>query len=505
MIQPALVESRRRNAALKEALLKQRGAHKAFEALQPFGGRVVEKQQSDKTVEDYFRSFLQKEILQKAVPSSGTTTLFHGADGLFGDCSINRDVIVSIVQPTGILAALPAYGTRGEVSKFATLTGYDPDGGDPEPAEPCDDAPSGVYKGCVIKTNLGRIARETQTIDIDDVIKRANAGDTDFQLRGTLLRQQGGLSMDLNLNNRQVLNVVVQSEMAGVGIAHFRKISQLVWRGDPVNSNVGGGYKEFSGLDMQIETGILDINGVACPSLDSKVVDWAYTPINGTTPDGSSIVDVLADMEFYLWNLAEDTGLNPVRWVIVMRPMAWRALTEIWPCIFNTNRCATAVADGTLFIDGQNMQAEIREMRRSMQLPLNGRTYDVITDTGILEQNSTTTPASLSAGEYASTIYFVPITISGGFPVTYIEYLNYRASSVEVNFGGLASKVRFWTDDGKFMWALQEKNFCFKLQAKIEPTVILRTPQLAGKIENVKYTARMPIRSAFPGEPTYVS
>jgi hypothetical protein len=124
----------------------------------------------------------------------------------------------------------------------------------------------------------------------------------------------------------------------------------------------------------------------------------------------------------------------------------------------------------------------------------------VIIDDGIFEFNVTNNGNCL-AGQYASSVYFVPLSIDGGFPVTYFEYVDYRQTSKETAF--LNGKETFWTDDGRFMWAYEGINFCYKLKLKIEPRIVLRTPQLAGRIDHVKYVPLQHLRSSNPADTNY--
>ena len=82
-------------------------------------------------------------------------------------------------------------------------------------------------------------------------------------------------------------------------------------------------------------------------------------------------------------------------------------------------------------------------MRREMQLTVNGRTYDVVTDTGIFEHNNINN-GNLAAGEYASSIYFIPLQIVGNIPATFMEYVDYRQAQPDVSllsgFGGASSR-----------------------------------------------------------------
>jgi hypothetical protein len=138
-------------------------------------------------------------------------------------------------------------------------------------------------------------------------------------------------------------------------------------------------------------------------------------------------------------------------------------------------------------------------MRNGMYLDVNGRRYRVVTDTGIFEQNNANT-AGVPAGHYRSSIYFVPLTITGGFPVTYREYVDYRQAQPDISLlRGLEDF--FWTDNGVFSWAVEQIKWCYKLALKTEQRVILRTPQLAGRVDNIQYAPMQHLRDSDPDSP----
>ena len=126
--------------------------------------------------------------------------------------------------------------------------------------------------------------------------------------------------------------------------------------------------------------------------------------------------------------------------------------------------------------------------------------FDVVLDDGIFEQDSTN-DANLLAGEYASTIYFVPLTIVGNFPVTYREYLDYHHPVADANVALLQGRQDFWTDGGVYSWAIEQQKWCYKLSLKTEQRIVLRTPHLAGKIQNIKYIPLQHLRSSDPASP----
>jgi len=92
------------------------------------------------------------------------------------------------------------------------------------------------------------------------------------------------------------------------------------------------------------------------------------------------------------------------------------------------------------------------------------------------------------------------MTITGNFPVTYLEYVDYRAAARDVAL--LHNTQQFWTDRGLYSWAVEYQKWCYKLTAKIEPRIVLRTPQ--GKIQNVRYEPLQHLREPYPDSPYFV-
>lgn len=448
------------------------------------------------------QTVILKEIAQggphtkAAVANTNTATLLHGATGLFSGQGIERDVITAVVRPQGLAATLPAFGSVYTDPRFASITGVSGDIGS-EPTNPCDDAPAGYLQGCNLTAQFGRVQRDTQTIEIDQVILRRNRGDlTDLLLRGQLLGGVGGITTPGNLTQDQILNIVTKSEMVQVGVRVERKLNTLTWQGSPSNNTAGGGYKEFPGLDNQIATGQVDADtGTTCPALDSDIKDFAYDLVGG---NGRDIVEYLSMLEFYLRYNAERMGLTPVEWVVVMRPELWFELSAVWPCSYLSHKCSTDAGTNPIVINDNNNVAMRDAMRNGMYIDINGNRYPVVTDTGIYEHTNITS-GSVPAGQYASSIYMVPLRITGNFPVTYWEYVDYRQAVMETNL--LNGQQTFWTDDGRFFWNYDQNGFCFKLQAKTEPRVVLRTPQLAGKVQNVRYSPLQHLRDADPDNP----
>ena len=438
---------------------------------------------------------IRKELATKAPASVNNATMLTQPGGLFSVPGIDRNVVSTHVHPRGLGSALPAFESALDDPRYSFLLGVTDTTG-AEATNPCDDAPAGFMKSGSLTARFGRIMRQTQTIEIDKLLHQKRGTTTDLRLIGSMLGNQVGMPMMPDADPTQL---VIQSEMVGVGVQMERKLSRMVWQGTPGNNTSGGGYMEFPGLDNQIATGHVDADtNTAMPAADSDVKDFTYNAVDGT---GKDIVEYLSMMEYFLYHLAERTGMLPVQYAVVMRPELWFELSAVWPCRYMTHRCSDSSNNSPMVINDNNNVAMRDQMRDGEFILINGRRYPVITDDGIYEATNIT-DGNVPAGSYASSIHFVPLRVRGNFPVTYWEYIDYRNVGRQLSPMGMGAKqVPFWTDNGRFLWVYRDNSFCFDLQAKIEPRLVLRTPQLAGKIDNVLYSPLQHLRSPYPDSP----
>ncbi len=267
----------------------------------------------------------------------------------------------------------------------------------------------------------------------------------------------------------------------------------MIWQGNPAN-NVGSGYMEFNGLSTLISTGKVDYHsGTTCPALDSDVKNFNYQDINSIDATGNfRIVRQLEYLEAYLYHNADRMNLTPVEWVICMRPELWYELSMIWPVAWMSTRnvvwpagAANAIGSTSFNIDATRVREMVQEMQSGMFMYINGRRHGVVLDDGIFEYNSTN-DANLAQGEFASDIYFVPLRYLGGRPGTYLQHKDYRAGATEIALSN--SDDFYWTDAGRFLWTVERIKFCYTMSSQIEPRIVLKVPQLAGRLNLVKYT-----------------
>jgi len=458
-----------------------------------------------KTVNDLVAALKQGDLVNKDALAAGHAgTLLHGPGGMFNTPGLSSALISTHVKSRGLGYLLPAFPSNEVAPYFGFITGFGEEIGS-EPNAPCDDAPTGYMKSGTLTAKFGHVSRDTQTIRLPDTIKKINRADfTDLTLINSVLNQNGADTLyPPSVNEAGMLDMVTKAEQVIAAVNMERKVSKLLWSGDATGANdtPGGGYVEFPGLDNQIATGQVDAeNNQAMPAADSLVLDFGYQDVAT-----SDIVEFMEEAEDFNYNLAEDTGVGPVEGALVMRPNTFRSLTSVWPIQYNTQPEMAIIAgsEARVIIDARANITDRDAMRNGLYLDLNGKRFNVVLDTGIVEENNATNPSDLNAYEYASSIYYIPLKIVGGLPVTYWEYLNHQLSVPQTQL--LQGMQTWWTDGGRWLWSMDGKFTCFKVKMETDPRIVLRTPHLAWKIQNVKYTRMVALRDPDPENDYWVN
>lgn len=434
----------------------------------------------------------------------------HGPGGLFGALGLSRGVISTHTQITGSLGEiLPIQASKDMYPYFPYITGF-LRSDQKEKNAVCDNPVDvGNMKTCVQTATFGRKEFKTRQAEVNRIGQRVNRGEfDDLQLENSpLVNQMGGLMagfMGLRNEAAALAGNDVVMRMIEVGVAFQRWYCPQVFLGNPTNNSAGGGYKEFPGLDILISKNKVDaFSGQSCPSLYSDIKSFGYRQVDSSVdPD---IVKVITTMMRILNSKAAQQNLAPADIRMVMREELFYALSEIWPCRYITYRCSNIASADTDPIGSYSVETALRmrdEMRAGNFLWVDGRRVPVILDNCIPEDNHADN-AAIPIGGFASDIYFVPFTARGGTIRTlFWEYYDYRIDTLPA-MNGLPAW--FWTDNGAFLWSMKAPdNWCFELIAKTEPRIILRTPQLAGRLTDVAYTPLQHTDDPLPSQDYHV-
>lgn len=433
----------------------------------------------------------------------------HGPNGLWSVPGMERDVISTRVRPRGLAGVLPARGTNTMNPLYPYLTGFT-DPAETQPENVCDDPPTaGQMKNCIQTAVFGRYSYQTRVIDLTQLGQIINRSEfTDLRLvNDPLAGTTPGITRPATTPGRTSLTNEVSARFAEVGIKFQNKLMRQLWEGNPANNTGGGGYQEFLGLESLIGTGKVDaVTGAACPALNSLVVNAAFKNVNDNT--GDTIFELLTYAMRVLSSNAEAMGLSPATWALVMPEPMFYEVTAQWPCTYMTYRCITE-SGGQAGVNAGDMVAMRDEMRNNRYLVIDGVRYNVIVDDA-LNVDVNADNASIPVGSFGSTIKIVPLTVAGNIAATFWEYFDFGGPGAMMSSDvlGLAPGLRdfFWSDGGQYVWHTKPPvNWCVQWLGMMRPRVILRTPHLAGEINNVVYTPLMSPRQPFSGDPNYVN
>lgn len=428
-----------------------------------------------------------------------TTGFIHGPGGSLSFPGISQDVFHTIVGARGLIGQLPVAPAIDTNPIYAIITGITADTG-AEKTDVCDDAPvSGIVKTCYTTSVYGRYERMTPNIEINKLGQITNRGEPlDLRLIGSPIQNTG-----LFLNSgpaatsgpAEILNNEINNRMWALSVSLHRLLSQQLWTGTPSANTAGGGYAEMTGIDLLVNTGHVDaLSQTACPSVDSLISNFNYGNIS---ENGGDIVELFTYHFRYLRDLAFRTGVNPVRWVIAMRPEVFQELTAVWPCAYLTYRCSFGDNDAARVLVDGNEQVKMRdEMRGGSYLVIDGERVEVVVDDGIPEA---TGPAN--AASFSSNIYILPMSILGGKAVLYLEHFDFSNPSISA---ASALAPNMFRVEGPWIMTHKVRNWCLQVQVKIEPRLVLRTPWLASRINNVVASPLLRTRQPFPENPYYV-
>lgn len=430
-----------------------------------------------------------------------STPYMHGPGGLFGTAGLERDIISTRVLPKGLGSMLPTKGVTVTNPLFPYITGFLDVSGDVADGVCDDPQTAGPIKNCYQTAQFGRYSFMTREMELNAIGLQTNRGEfLDLRILNDPLLAGTNNILTPNVPGNPSLTREVLVRFMEVGVAFQNQLMRQVYIGNPASNSAGGGYKEFPGLDILIGVNKVDaLTGVACPSLRSDIKDFNYQNVNVNS--GQTIMNVFSYLLRTVRWIANRTNMDPVRWVVAMRPTLFWEIADVWACAYQTYRCASG--DTQAVYDASDTIRMRDDMRRNSYLLLDGERIEVIQDDGILEED-TGDNANIPNTCFASDIYLIPVTVRGGLASTYWEYVNYSETAMQgVADGGLQGD--FWTDGGRFLWHKKPPvNWCVQWLSKIEPRIILHTPHLAGRITNVLYCPLQHTRDAHPDDAYFV-
>lgn len=451
----------------------------------------------------------QRTTTYKTVSSTPTTVYGHGPGGLFSTPGLSKPLFSAMILPrTGLQGQLPLRPSNETNPLFGLITGVTDTTGT-NPTGVCDDPKiAGLMKLCIHSFVFGRESRQSRVFDLDRSGLVTNRGEfMDLQLMNQPFDQ--GKNPNIpgmpGFDPAKAAQQEVAKALFEMATSWSRDFAKLIYTGSPVNNTAGGGYKEFYGLETLVNTGYRDAEtGTACPAADSIVRSFGNLQVSTNT---AALIRNVTNIWRNLRYLATRAGMDRVEWTICMTFGMFYEITETWPISFMTYR-ALAVPTGSVnYVDSGDVEKMREDMRGDLMaytgqfLLIDGQKVPVTLDDALPETEN-------GDGTFTSDMYFIPLTVLGGQPVTFMEYFNYEGpyGPLEMARQFAPGDMYYTTDAGRFLWHKKPpQNFCVQILAKTEPRLLLLTPYLAARLTNIKYMPVTHERSPFPDSAYWVN
>lgn len=443
----------------------------------------------------------------------------HGDNGIFYLPYSNNQIVSTLVMPRGgIMDILPVLGsdpyddmnsgnmfgsrtydfstvmtglTEGDIEDFAN-----------QPTGECAVGPNGgLIKLCTQINTMGHYRGSIREVALFRAGQSLNRLD---EMTHRLINNADALQQFFGVpDNMPAENAIIASEMQRrlfeVLVSFRRFFSRRIWTGSPVNNN--GEARDILGLTTQFNDGKVDaFSGALCPAADTSIYEFGYDMVDGS---GRDIVKYLEVAEYQNRINAERMGLGPVEGVLVMREALWYEITSVMP-VKQYQEVLAALSDqpnstgARMMIDATGAQSDRDRFRQSMTLPLNGRLFRVVLDDGIPEQNNVNNGA-LGLNQFASDVFFIPLTVMGGMPATFFQYFDHDNQQAQGILQSVTPNVfTFTSDNGSFRWHLNYANGCLGMNFQFAPWLKAKFPMVGWRVTNVGYEPSLGVRARSP-------
>lgn len=468
-----------------------------------------ERYQEFKKSQDFrdFQNFLLVEKNDPGATATPNANVLHGLNpsgtlGLFGSPGVDPRMFATIVRANGsFTAALPFIGSVFLQERREIMTGINaPTGTNPTGFCGVGMTP-GDMKICRQDYEFGNVLADTQTVDLINTGAYWNRAD---QNRDIIPPQLMNAPFMPDVIQGANVNSQAYKQFLQLGTNLSRSSEIVLIQGNKSAPANGAGSQPFyisqpEGLDRLVKTGYVDVpSQVACPAVDSRVVNFGAINVNSVAAQGT-IVDYVTDM---ISGIEMDVFGDPLgggmgydegssAFAIVMHPRAWRPLTRQWPCAYQTTGCNVLVNN-----NGQRINVSAETQREQQDAMFNGK-YLMVDGARIPVLFSWGVPlATVAADTYNTTFYIVPMRLNGE-AVTFVEYFD-TGNAFQEQMAGLTgvSNTRV-INGGMYRVGKQEQPLCILYKVAGKWRFRFDAPFAAGRIDNIQVTDRTRMRSPF--------
>lgn len=428
---------------------------------------------------------------QKADPLHGLNYNATATYGALTAAGVRPQMFSAMARPMTLARLLTPTASEIQEELLEIQTGVT-DTTDTNAANFCADPPgTGQLKVCQQIIKWGKYFKETGVNVIPQIGSMKNRADVprDILNAGP---SNSPLIPEMMFNLADTRSQLAY-ELFLVGVDLQKTLEKVLVAGNNATAYTltqNGWTAEFNGLDQWIKTGYTDaVTSTTCPAVDSIVISYSTT-LAGT------IVTNLNDLYWGLYQRSVLMSLEGTRWAFVMRPELFRALVDVVSDQYSTVRVTGAQYEEANR-DSEAIAARADAMLQGQYLLVLGQVIPVILSHG----PELTTTAN---NTYRSDVYLAPLDWNG-VPLLRLEYFNMNNAYLREFDGFVSSNVRP-INNGMFLAGRVEDSdsaFCPKIQFASQMRLILETPFLAGRIDDITFTYTAQSRNPYSAESLY--
>jgi hypothetical protein len=451
---------------------------------------------TDQTLSDLKGLF---NVVQKNDPSSATPNAqyLHGQFpgnpnqyGLFSDPGVRPERFSARPNPRSLAKLLRPMKSDYINEKLEIVTGQTAGSTTNASGWCADGALPGVLKTCQQIYTYGKYKARTSLAPIQTIGQLRTRADIPGQILNTPPLENPLMpEMMYRLTDDRS-----QEQLAWYTLGNQFQISfeNEIWKGVAgTDTSIPGWWTDMASLDSQIKTGYADaVSLLPCPAADSQVVSWNADI--AATVSGRNIMQAMTDMFYAAQDTADIVGMSGTRFFWAMRKEQFRALTEVWSCQYATYRCQTGTA-GQPFVNQVVDTNRLRlEMVQGQYLLIDGMPVPVVFSDGITIQQL----AGGAQRVLRSDIYLLPVEWNGR-PLLNMEFFN-MGNQYAREYAALVYNDALFLNNGMYVATKNSRNGCIEFEINAMFRIVLETPFLAGRIDDVSFTYQAQTRTADP-------
>lgn len=261
-----------------------------------------------------------------------------------------------------------------------------------------------------------------------------------------------------------------------------------------------GYMSEFDGLDRWIKTGYTDsVAGVTCPAADSLVLDFGTSL--GNTIAGESQARYINDAVMQLiWGLTQRAARNRVenfQLALVMRQELFYKLVDHIACNYSSSGCSLSESNAELAVMSTDYINWRDGMLNGQYILVRGMKYPVLFSDGVdLE--------GIGQDQFRTDIYAIPL-LGKGRQLTYVQYFPMDNAVISEFEGFPDGATAVPINNGLWLFSEERTSFCKEFHVAGRMRLIIETPFLAGRIDNIEFTYDTDLtHDPYYGESMYV-